>query len=343
MKIYIVSLSSINATEEGLTSLFGSLPTRCLVLLEDIDTAGLTHTREETEAAPTPAPGTDSSAPPPLPSSTNSNSGSTSRLSLSGLLNILDGVASQEGRLLIMTTNHVEKLDKALIRPGRVDMIVPFSLADKTMSESIFRAIYAPFESEFTSNELAIKSKDGTSTPKRAEPTEEAKERWARQHAEISERIEGLSAHFSAKIPEHEFSPAEIQGLLLRHKRSPEEAIEAADAWVTQTRKDKKEKEIQEAEKRRKEQEEEEKNKLKAEEEKKKSEEDEKAKTDEASDKKESTETKSANDTPIQSLSAGKEAGKDEVKPEAVETAEAAGTVKEDKKNTTSDSEYERV
>ncbi|KAH8121641.1 hypothetical protein ACSS6W_003113 [Trichoderma asperelloides] len=353
MKIYIVSLSSINATEEGLTSLFGSLPTRCLVLLEDIDTAGLTHTREEPDAAPTPVPGTNPSAPP-QPPSTNSNSGSTGRLSLSGLLNILDGVASQEGRLLIMTTNHIEKLDKALIRPGRVDMIVPFSLADKTMSESIFRAIYAPFESEFSSNELAIKSKDGTSTPKRAEPTEEAKERWARQHAEISERIDGLSTLFSAKIPEHEFSPAEIQGLLLRHKRSPEEAIDAAEAWVIQTRKDKKEKEIQEAEKRRKEREEEEKNKLKAEEEKKKSEEDEKAKT-ETSDNKESTETKSADVTPKQSQSAGEDAAKeaakeaakdDEVKPEAVEAAEAAeaaGTVKEDKKNTASDSEYERV
>ncbi|KAL7895811.1 BCS1 N terminal domain-containing protein [Trichoderma sp. SZMC 28014] len=337
MKIYIVSLSSINATEEGLTSLFGSLPTRCLVLLEDIDTAGLTHTREESDAAPTPAPGTDSSAP--SPASSSSSSGSSGRLSLSGLLNILDGVASQEGRLLIMTTNHIEKLDKALIRPGRVDMIVPFSLADKTMSESIFRAIYAPFESEFASKELAIQAKDGSSTPKRAEPSEDAKERWARQHAEISERIEELSTHFSAKIPEHEFSPAEIQGLLLRHKRSPEEAIEAADAWVIQTRKDKKEKEIQEAEKRRKEREEEEKKKLEAEEEKKKSEAAEK-KTDETLDKKESTETKSADDTPKQSPSAGEEAGKDEVKPDA---AEAAGTVNEEKKHTTSDSEYERV
>ncbi|KAL7926674.1 BCS1 N terminal domain-containing protein [Trichoderma austrokoningii] len=327
MKIYIVSLSSINATEESLTSLFGSLPTRCLVLLEDIDTAGLTHTREEPEVAPIPAPGMDSSAPPSSPPNSNPSSGSTSRLSLSGLLNILDGVASQEGRLLIMTTNHVEKLDKALIRPGRVDMIVPFSLADKTMSESIFRAIYAPFESEFTSNDLAIKAKNGTSTPKRAEPTEETKERWAQQHAEISERIEALSTHFSAKIPEHEFSPAEIQGLLLRHKRSPEEAIEAAEAWVIQTRKDKKEKEVQEAEKRRKE---EEQNKLKAEEEKKKKSEEDKAKTG-------ASEAKSADDAPTQSPSAGEEAGKEEV------NTEAAEAVKDEKKNGTSDSEYERV
>jgi len=41
--------------------------------------------------------------------------------SLSGLLNALYGVGSQEGRLLLMTTNYMERLDDALIRPGRVD------------------------------------------------------------------------------------------------------------------------------------------------------------------------------------------------------------------------------
>ena len=50
---------------------------------------------------------------------------------LSGLLNTLDGVASQEGRILIMTTNHAEKLDDALIRPGRVDKKLEFRLSDK--------------------------------------------------------------------------------------------------------------------------------------------------------------------------------------------------------------------
>ncbi|OPB35999.1 hypothetical protein A0O28_0111650 [Trichoderma guizhouense] len=334
MKIYIVSLSSINATEEGLTSLFSNLPTRCLVLLEDIDTAGLTHTREEPDATPAPIAAPNPSAPTP-PS--GSNTGSGGRLSLSGLLNILDGVASQEGRLLVMTTNHIEKLDKALIRPGRVDMIVPFSLADKTMTESIFRAIYAPFESEISSNELALGSKSGTSTPKRVEPDEEAKQRWARQHAEISERIEVLSLQFATKIPEFEFSPAEIQGLLLKYKRSPEDAIEAADAWVIQTRKDKKEKELQEAEKRRKEQEAEEKKKKAEEEDKKKESEDSTAKT-EGSDQKESAETKSA-DAPKEPQST--EEGDADKGSEA--KAETLEVTKDDKKNTASDSEYERV
>lgn len=48
------------------------------------------------------------------------------RLNLGILLNILDGVLEQPGRILIMTSNHPEKLDKALIRPGRIDVIVKF-------------------------------------------------------------------------------------------------------------------------------------------------------------------------------------------------------------------------
>ena len=44
------------------------------------------------------------------------------RVTLSGLLNCLDGVTSTEARLLFMTTNYLERLDPALIRPGRVDM-----------------------------------------------------------------------------------------------------------------------------------------------------------------------------------------------------------------------------
>ena len=43
------------------------------------------------------------------------------QLNLSGLLNVLDGVVDTPGRILIMTTNHPEVLDPALIRPGRID------------------------------------------------------------------------------------------------------------------------------------------------------------------------------------------------------------------------------
>lgn len=45
-----------------------------------------------------------------------------SSVTFSGLLNALDGVASSEERIIFMTTNHYERLDPALIRPGRVDI-----------------------------------------------------------------------------------------------------------------------------------------------------------------------------------------------------------------------------
>lgn len=44
------------------------------------------------------------------------------RVTFSGLLNCLDGVASTEARILFMTTNYLERLDPALVRPGRVDV-----------------------------------------------------------------------------------------------------------------------------------------------------------------------------------------------------------------------------
>lgn len=56
------------------------------------------------------------------------------KLSLSGLLNPLNGVSSTEGRVLITTTNHIESLDRALIRPGRVDKKALFPLADEDMA-----------------------------------------------------------------------------------------------------------------------------------------------------------------------------------------------------------------
>eukprot|EP00904_Undaria_pinnatifida_P012172 jgi/Undpi1/8085/HiC_scaffold_24.g10557.m1 len=42
-------------------------------------------------------------------------------LDLAGLLNVLDGVVDTPGRIVVMTTNHPEALDAALIRPGRID------------------------------------------------------------------------------------------------------------------------------------------------------------------------------------------------------------------------------
>ena len=54
-----------------------------------------------------------------------------SQISFSGLLNAIDGVASHEGRIPIITTNYGERLDVALTRPGRVDFAIGFSMSNK--------------------------------------------------------------------------------------------------------------------------------------------------------------------------------------------------------------------
>lgn len=46
------------------------------------------------------------------------------KLDLSGVLNVIDGIVDCPGRMIIMTSNHPEHLDQALIRPGRIDMMI---------------------------------------------------------------------------------------------------------------------------------------------------------------------------------------------------------------------------
>ncbi len=59
-----------------------------------------------------------------------------------GLLNAVDGVAAQEGRLLFMTTNHIERLSEALIRPGRVDVRLEFTHASRDQVYVFFLNFY---------------------------------------------------------------------------------------------------------------------------------------------------------------------------------------------------------
>jgi chaperone BCS1 len=63
-------------------------------------------------------------------------------LTFSGFLNAIDGVRSQEGRIIIMTTNYKEKLDPALLRPGRVDELYEINYASKYQIEKMCLRFY---------------------------------------------------------------------------------------------------------------------------------------------------------------------------------------------------------
>ncbi len=65
-----------------------------------------------------------------------------SGVSFSGLLNAIDGVAAQEGRALVMTTNHKERLDPALIRPGRADVHTELGLVGAPTARRLYERFF---------------------------------------------------------------------------------------------------------------------------------------------------------------------------------------------------------
>merc|ERR1711908_246747 len=62
--------------------------------------------------------------------------------SLSRLLNILDGIIETPGRIIIMTTNKKDFLDKALIRLGRIDIQIEFTKCSRKMMQDIISNFY---------------------------------------------------------------------------------------------------------------------------------------------------------------------------------------------------------
>jgi len=95
-----LNLSGDSLDDDGLNRALNDAPANSIILLEDID--GIFAGREEV--------------------SKESRRRHRRRVTFAGLLNALDGVRSQEGRILFMTSNHREKLDPALLREGRCDM-----------------------------------------------------------------------------------------------------------------------------------------------------------------------------------------------------------------------------
>jgi len=131
--ISTMSLSNSSLTDEGLIQALSFLPSETILLLEDID-AIFTEDHSSTKST---------SDEQDQPSSGSCRGMKTKKLSFSGLLNALDGVSTAEGRLLFMTTNHKEKLDPALIRPGRVDRDVLIDYASKQTVMDMFEHFYS--------------------------------------------------------------------------------------------------------------------------------------------------------------------------------------------------------
>ncbi|GMF38073.1 unnamed protein product [Phytophthora lilii] len=81
-----------------------------------------------------------------------SSSNSTDKLNLAGVLNVLDGVIDCPGRIVIMTTNHPEMLDPALVRPGRISKKLYLGYMSMVQMEKMI-AYY--FSTTFTAEQLS--------------------------------------------------------------------------------------------------------------------------------------------------------------------------------------------
>lgn len=108
-----------NMTDDTFRTAMSQLPQMALIVLEDVD-ALFTNHREADH--------------------------SWSSLSFSGFLNCLDGLGAPDDVIIFMTTNHPDRLDPAVMRPGRVDVKVSFKSPNKDMASKYFLTFYPEAE-----------------------------------------------------------------------------------------------------------------------------------------------------------------------------------------------------
>ncbi|KAI7867527.1 P-loop containing nucleoside triphosphate hydrolase protein [Spinellus fusiger] len=118
MNVAIISLSG-SLTDDSFNVLISEVPRNSILVMEDIDHCTI--------------------ADPSNDSGNSSESRSkNSRITMSGLLNALDGVTAQEGSMVFMTCNNLSAIQPALLRPGRIDLKMELGYCDKPQVRDMF-------------------------------------------------------------------------------------------------------------------------------------------------------------------------------------------------------------
>ncbi|KAK7179138.1 hypothetical protein DPSP01_012211 [Paraphaeosphaeria sporulosa] len=207
--LYLINLATGDVSDGHLHRLFLALPRKCIVVIEDIDSCGIG--REQGPASTEPKQ-PSATAPSELPITSDGvhrlgyppASAKRHMVTLSGLLNAIDGNASAEGRLLIMTSNNPNILDEALTRPGRIDLKVCFGKMMPKAIHDIFKRLIG---------RAAIAGK-----------------RYAEHE------IEEFARTFTTKVPPNTFTPAQVQNFLQSCRGDPIKAMQGVDAWIEKAR-----------------------------------------------------------------------------------------------------------
>lgn len=109
-----LSMTNASFSNQILGDALSQIPANAMIVLEDVDALFNEDRKNEQGAS----------------------------LTFSGLLNALDGLVSADGVITVMTTNHIERLDKALIRGGRVDRRFCFSRPSNDQLWALFLSFY---------------------------------------------------------------------------------------------------------------------------------------------------------------------------------------------------------
>jgi chaperone BCS1 len=121
------------------------VPENSVILFEDIDCMKAGNRRQESEVMRAQINVTDSAQ-----NATSDRGGVT----LSGLLNVMDGFLAPENVIFVMTTNDVEALDSALLRPGRIDYRLFLGEAAESQKAELYRRFF-PEATEIEAREFA--------------------------------------------------------------------------------------------------------------------------------------------------------------------------------------------
>jgi chaperone BCS1 len=141
LSIYTVNLTDF--TDRSLMNAVNQVPANSVLLFEDIDCMKGSKARAAAEPVVK-----DNGAAKTPDRNTNQNG-----VTLSGLLNVLDGFYAPNNVLFVMTTNHVEALDAALLRPGRIDYKLYLGKASDRQKIELYRRFF-PEASEFEAREF---------------------------------------------------------------------------------------------------------------------------------------------------------------------------------------------
>lgn len=127
LSVYCLNLTEFN--DRNLTHAVSQIPRNSVLLFEDIDCMKGGQARSV-------------SGENLAQSDAKKKEGVSNGVTLSGLLNVLDGFFAPTGVVFMMTTNHIEALDPALLRPGRIDYRLYLGKATDAQKLELYRRFF---------------------------------------------------------------------------------------------------------------------------------------------------------------------------------------------------------